>query len=120
MGAKEPSGNNGPQQPQQQQPLAALDKILKQANGVRVDAIVDNKLASNVTNALNEMALNLRKLFMENRRLTSQVQEVIQQVQNVTGVNATSAIKTMQQQTANMSTFNTSNINLGNLMPRFN
>lgn len=72
----------------QAQPLAGLDKMLKQANGVKLDAIIDNKLASNVTNALNDMAQNLRKMFIENRRLTMQVQELVNRVQNATGVNA--------------------------------
>ena len=104
------------------QPLAGLDRMLKQANGVKVDAMVDNKLAANVTNALSEMALNLRKMFVENRRLSQQVQELINRVQNATGVNATNTIANMQQQASNFSGL-ANNLNLRSLstmMPRFN
>ena len=119
---KEAQGAN-----QQVQPLANLDKMLRQANGVKVDAIVDNKLASNVTNALNDMAQNLRKMFVENRRLTMQVQDLIGRVQNVTGVNATNALGTIQQQAANMSNASSfgglnglnGQMNMGSLLQRF-
>lgn len=101
-----------------QQPLGQLEKVLKQTNGIKMDAIMDQKLASNVTNALNEMALNLRKMFVENRRLTSQVQDVLQRLQNTTGVNATSTFNTIQQQAANPAVIN--NItNLSSMASRF-
>ena len=111
--AKETQQNN--------QPLAGLDRMLKQANGVKVDAIVDNKLATNVTNALNEMAMNLRKMFAENRRLNQQVQELVNRVQNATGVNATNTFGNLQQQASNFSNM-ANNLNLqsmSTLMPRF-
>lgn len=109
---------------QQAQPLANFDKILKQASGVKVDAIVDNKLASNVTNALNDMAQNLRKMLVENRRLSMQVQDLMSRVQNVTGVNATNTISAIQQQATNMSSVNGlsglgGQMNMGSLMQRF-
>lgn len=104
---------NGPQQP-----LANLDKILSQFSGAKVDPIVDNKLAANVTNVLNEMATSLSKMFMENRRLTSQLEETMRRVQNATGMNATNAIGSIQQQMANMSSLG-ANINLSTLVPRF-
>lgn len=104
----------------QQQPLAQLDKVIRQANGIKVDSIVDSKLASNVTNTLNEMALNLRKMFMENKRLSNQVQDVLQRMQNATGVNATSTINGLQQQASNMSSMsNLNNLNVNNMMARF-
>lgn len=116
--AKEAANKNS-NQGQQQAPLGNLDNMLKQANGVKVDAIMDSKMASNVTNALNDMAMNLRKMFMENRRLSNQVQEVLQRVQNATGVNATNAIGNAQQQAANFSSGNLNLTNLSTLMPRF-
>jgi len=100
-----------------QQPLTNLDGVLKQANGLKVDSIVDGKLASNVTNTLNEMALNLRKMFVENRRLSSQVQDVLQRMQNVTGINATNTISKIQQQASNVSSLN--NVNLNGIVSRF-
>lgn len=116
--AKEPQNNaNG-----NNQPLAGLDRMLKQANGVKVDAIVDNKLASNVTNALNDMAMNLRKMFAENRRLNQQVQELVTRVQNATGVNATNTFGNLQQQASNFSNL-ANNLNLqsmSTMLPRFN
>lgn len=116
---REASGAN-----QQVQPLANLDKVLKQASGVKVDAIVDNKLAANVTNALNDMAQNLRKMFVENKRLTMQVQDLMGRVQNVTGVNSTNALGAIQQQAANMSNVGALSglnnpANLGSLLSRF-
>lgn len=107
--AKESTGNS------QQQPLANLDKILRQTNGVQIDAIMDNKLATNVTNALSDMASNLRKMFAENRRLSVQVQDVLNRVQNATGVNATKTISSLQQ--ANVTSLS-SQLNLGNLVSR--
>lgn len=98
-----------------EQPLANLDKIMRQANGVKLDSVMDPKLTSNVTNTLNEMAMNLRKMFMENRRLSSQVQDVLQRMQNATGVNVTNSMNNLQQQATSM---NASNINLNNLIPR--
>lgn len=103
--AKETNQNAG------NQPLANVDKIMKQANNMRMDSLVDSKLASNMTNTLNDMAMNLRKMFMENRRLSSQIQEVMSRVQNATGVNATSAMNNLQQQASNM----TNMTNLQNL-----
>lgn len=118
--AKE-AGNRQQTNNNNNQPLANLDKVLKQANGIKVDAIMDPKLASNVTNALNEMAINLRKMLTENRRLSSQIQEVVQRVGNATGVNATTAMNGMQQQTSNLTGLvNTANLNsLTSLMSRF-
>jgi hypothetical protein len=104
------------------QPLSGLDKMLRQANGLKIDAIVDNKIASNVTNALTEMANNLRKMMMENRRLNQQVQELVIRFQNVTGANATSSLGNLQQQASNFSNL-ANNLNMRNmsaLMPRFN
>ena len=101
-----------------QQPLAELDKMLKQANGVKVDAIVDNKLASNVTKVLNDMATNLRKMFVENRRLNVQVQDLFSRVQNATGVNATNTFGSIQQQASNISAL-TGHMNVSSLMQRF-
>lgn len=109
LAAKEPTGNN------QQQPLANLDKILRQANGVQMDAIMDNRLAANVSNALNDMALNLRKLFTENRKLSMQVQDVLNRVQNATGVNATKTLSNLQQ--ANVTSLS-NQLNLGNVVAR--
>lgn len=104
-----------------QQPLSQLDKILKQTNNVRVDSVVDSKLASNVTQTLNEMAMNLRKMFMENRRLSNQVQDVLQRMQNVTGVNATNTISSIQQQAPNVTSLTNqlNNINLSSVASRF-
>lgn len=103
------------------QPLSGLDRMLKQANGVKVDAIVDNKLAQNVTNALNEMAMNLRKMISENRRLNQQVQELVNRVQNATGVNATSTFGNLQQQASNFSNMaNSLNLqSMSTMLPRF-
>lgn len=100
-------------------PLGNLDKVMQQANGMKFDAITDSKLASNVTNALNEMAMNLRRMFAENRRLTAQVQDVLQRVQNVTGVNATTTVGSLQQQASNMSNLSNMGGNLNNFMSRF-
>lgn len=108
-GAKEGASN-------QQQPLANLDKVLRQTNGVQIDAIVDNKIASNMTTMLSDMASNLRKMFMENRRLSMQVQDVLNRVQNATGVNATKALSSIQQQGTNAT--NLGNLNLGNVVSR--
>lgn len=77
-----------------QQPLANLDKVLKQASEVKVDAIADPKLTANLTNMFSEMANNMRKMLMENKRLQVQVQETLARVQNTTGFNATA----LQQQ----------------------
>lgn len=110
--AKENSNNQ-----QQEQPLANLDKVIRQANGIKIDSLMDSKLASNVTNTLNEMAMNLRKMFMENRRLSSQVQDVIKRMQNATGVNATSTVNSFQQQATNLSSL--SNLNLNNVVSRY-
>lgn len=102
-------------------PLANMDKVMKVASNVKFDSITDPKLASNVTNALNEMANNLRKMFMENRRLSAQVQDVLQRVQNATnstGTNATATVANIQKQ-ANQNMPNMTNLNLNNLMPRF-
>ena len=96
-----------------QQPLSNLDKIVRQTNGLRIDSILDNKMASNVTSTLNEMAMNLRKMILENRRLSSQVQEVLVRVQNVTGLNATSAVSNLQQQASSVP-------NISNPMGQFN
>lgn len=106
---------------QSNQPLGALDKVLKQASTIRMDSVVDNKLASNMTNTLNEMAMNLRKMFMENRRLSSQVQEVMTRVQNVSGINATNTISNLQQQAPNITSLaNMANsMNLTNTLARF-
>lgn len=100
-----------------QQPLGNLDKVLQQVNGTQMtETLMDAKLASNMTNALNEMAMNLRKMFAENRRLTVQVQDVIQRVQNATGVNSTTALgKANQQALLNLSNPNSIN----NLLSRF-
>lgn len=100
------------------QPLASLDKMLSQVNGVKVDAIMDPKVTSNVTNLLNEMAMNMRKVLFENRRISSQVQDVLHRVQNATGVNATTAINNMQQPLANASNLTNMN-NLNNVLSRF-
>lgn len=110
--AKENSNNQ-----QQEQPLANLDKVIRQANGIKIDPLMDSKLASNVTNTLNDMAMNLRKMFMENRRLSSQVQDVIKRMQNATGVNATSTVNSFQQQATNLTSLN--NLNLNNVVSRF-
>lgn len=114
VGAKEATSSN-------QQPLSQLDKILKQTNNIRVDSVMDSKLTSNVTQTLNEMAMNLRKMFMENRRLSNQVQDVLQRMQNATGVNATNTINSLQQQTPNVTSLTNqlNNINLNNLTSRF-
>lgn len=96
--------------------LSNLSQLLKQTNGVKVDALMDNKLLSNVSSTLNDMAANLRKMFAENRRLSSQVQDVLQRVQNVTAVN-NNTLKAFQQQAANSSL---GGFNLTNIMPRFN
>lgn len=113
--SKEAQGTN-----QQVQPLAGLDKMLKQANGVKLDAIVDNKLATNVTSALNDMAQNLGKIFIENRRLNMQVQDLISRVQNATGINAASTLGAIRQQATNMSSIHGlgGNANLSSLMQR--
>lgn len=106
----------------QQQPLAGFDKILGQASVVRMDTFTDNRMTSNLTNALNEMALNLRKIVVENRRLNTQVQELMSRVQNSTGINATSTIGNLQQQAANLPNLANSPMNLqslSTLMPRF-
>lgn len=108
--AKENTNNQ-----QQQQPLASLDKVVRQANGIRLDSLMDNKLASNVSITLNEMAMSLRKMFMENRRLSSQVQDVLLRVQNATGVNATSTINNLQA--TNISSL--SDMNLNKAISRF-
>lgn len=120
--AKESNNNN--------QPLAGLEKVLKQVSSVKAESIVDNKMANNVTSTLNEMAMNLRRMFVENRRLNQQVQELVTRVQNTTGLNATSTIGSLQQQTPNLSSLsnslgnmNMNSLNLTNLstlMPRFN
>lgn len=106
----------------QPQPLENLDKVIRQANGMKFDSMMDSKLASNVSTTLNEMAMNLRKMFMENRRLSSQVQDVLKRMQNATGVNATSAINNFQQQT-NLTSLNNlsnlSNTNLSSVLSRF-
>lgn len=107
-----------------QQPLANFDKIMQQVNGVKLDGIVDGRMTSNVTNALNEMTLNLRKMVAENRRLQAQMQELLNRVQNATGVNAT-AVNNLQQQAAtvtNLTNPNGPQMNLqtlSTLMPRF-
>lgn len=113
--------NAGAKEATNQQPLSQLDKILKQTNSGRVDSVVDSKLASNVTQTLNEMAMNLRKMFMENRRLSNQVQDVLQRMQNVTGVNATNTISSVQQQNLNVTSLTNqlSNVNLSSVASRF-
>lgn len=83
---------------------------------------MDNKLIGNVTNTLNDMAMNLRKMFAENRRLSSQVQDVIQRVQNVTGV-TNNTMKAIQQQAltnGNQANYSLNNLNISSLLPRFN
>lgn len=84
---------------QRQQPLANLDKVIKQASEVKMDAITDPKLTSNLTSVFNEMANNMRKMFMENKRLQMQVQETLVKVQNATGINATTIQSQMTNQT---------------------
>lgn len=91
------------------QPLSSLDKIMKHNT-------IDEKTVSNMTFALNEMALNLGKMLSENKRMTSQLQEVMQRVQNVTGVNTNSTIKNLQQ--ADMANISLASLNLLNLIPR--
>lgn len=105
----------------QNQPLANMDKVLKQVSNVRMDSVVDNRLASNMTSTLNEMAMNLRKMFMENRRLSGQIQEVMTRVQNVSGINATSTISNLQQQAPNISSLTNmaNNMNLSSTLARF-
>jgi len=90
-----PANNN---QAQNQQPLAGLDRILGQAQSFRMDSLpmIDTRVASNVTNVLNDMALNLRKIVMENQRLSTQVQELLNRVQNSTGFNATNTLGNLQ------------------------
>lgn len=99
------------------EPLSNVNEALKQASSIKVDQVMGEKMMANMSIVLNEMAANLRKMFAENKRLNNQVQEVLQRVQNVTGVNATSTIKNLQQQsTANMTYLNS--LNLSTLMPR--
>ena len=109
---KQPSSNN--------QPLANLDKVLRQTNNVANEALANTKLVSNMTNALNDMAAKLRKMFAENRRLNTQIQSLVTRVQNSTGLNTTttSLNNTIQQQAANLSSLAKS-INMTNLIPRF-
>lgn len=97
------------------QPLGNLDKLLRQSNApMRIDNLMDNKLATNITNMLSEMALNMNKMVLENKRLTSQLQEVITRVQNSTGINGTNAITKLQQQAPNITT-SLNDISLNNL-----
>lgn len=100
------------------QPLSNLNHLLKQNNNIKLDTIVNDKMVSNMTIAFNEMALNFGKMLGENKRLSNQIQEVVQRVQNVTGVNANSTIKNIQQQ-ANNSNMSLASFNLNNLIPRF-
>lgn len=112
--------SNNPKQ-QQQQPLANVDKIIRQASGNlgQLDSVIDPKAVSNMTNVLNEMAANLRKMFSENKKIQQQMQEVLNRVSNTTGINATNAMTTMQQQAANIPMNLTSIGSFSNLLPRF-
>lgn len=117
ISAKE--SNNSKQQ--QQQPLASVDKMIRQASGNlgQVNAAIDEKTVNNMTSVLNEMAANLRKMFMENKKMQQQMQEVLTRVSNGTGINATSVMTTMQQQAANAPMNLTSISSISNLLPRF-
>lgn len=99
------------------QPLANIDKLIRQANGtVKLDNLLDPKLAANITSVFNEISLNLNKMMVENKRLSSQIQEVVQRVQNSTNLNATAAfVNKVQQQYPNTPSFNPMNTSLTNI-----
>lgn len=114
-GAKEKQANKD-------QPLSNLDNLLRQQNApMRIENLVDSKMANNITNVLNEMAFSMNKMILENKRLSSQLQDVLNRVQNSTGVNAPAAIARFQQQapniTSNLNDFSLTNLNkmVGNL-----
>lgn len=114
ISAKE--NNNSKQQQQQQQPLAGVDKMFRQVNGNLSQ--FDSVAMSNMTNVLNEMAANLRKMFSENKKIQQQMQEVLNRVSNNTGINATNAMTNIQQQAANVPMNITSVGSFSNLLPR--
>ena len=90
------------------QPLGNFDKMLRQSNiSTRVEGLMDNKLATNTTNLLSEMTLNMNKIILENKRLSSQLQEVVNRVQNTTGISPSVTVNRLQQQAPNM----TANLN---------
>lgn len=106
-------------------PLANLDKLLRQTNSqVRIESLMDSKMANNMTSILNDMVMSMNKMVLENKRLSTQVQEVLNRVQNSTGVNGTTTLTKLQQQapsmTSNLNDLGLSNFsNLTNLASRF-
>lgn len=85
------------------QPMSNLDKLIRQSSAqVKLDNLLDSKLTSNLSSVLNEVAMSINKMVLENRRLTAQVQEVMARVQNTTGINGTTTMVRIQQQTPNM------------------
>lgn len=106
-------------------PLGNLDKFLRQTNSqIRVENLMDSKMANNITSVLNDMVMSMNKMVLENKRLSTQVQEVLGRVQNSTGLNGTTTLSKLQQQSPSMTaslndlglqSFN----NLSNLANRF-
>lgn len=106
-------------------PLANLDKLLRQTNSqIRIENLMDSKMANNITSVLNDMVMSMNKMVLENKRLSSQVQEVLNRVQNSTGINGTTTLTKLQQQgpsmTSNLNDLGLNNFNnLTNLASRF-
>lgn len=95
-------------------PLSNLDKILKQTNSqIRVDNLMDSKMANNITSVLNDLMMSINKVVLENKRLSSQVQEVLTRVQNTTGIDSATLGK-IRQQAPNM-TSGLNDMGMGNL-----
>lgn len=113
--AKENQGDN---KQQNQQPLANIDKLLRQNNGLRLDSFTDGPMASSLSKAFTESLSGFRRIF-EDKKVVAQFQENVQRVQNTTGVNATNLITNLQKQASSSNLTNlTNNVNLTNIASR--
>lgn len=101
---------------QRQQPLSNADAMLREVNqsGLRG---VNQKALANMTDLLNDMAANMRKMFSENKKMQQQMQEVLARVSNATGVNATGVAASVQERAANVPMNLTTVNGLGSLLP---
>ena len=68
------------------QMLGQVTNITAQANSAAKNNLVDKQTTANMSNALNELVANMRKVLADNKKLQSQLQEATQRVSNVTGV----------------------------------
>lgn len=117
--------NDNKQSSNQDQTLAGFDKFVQQLNDGRLNQLMDPKIGNNMSVVIGELTSNFQKVLADNnKRITDQLNEMMQKARNATqtaGVNATNFVQNFRKQASRIflnSTNDFASLNISNIMPK--